>query len=67
MNALTDLERYFRYIPKRKRAAVKDFYHDQDGYWIILSPGWKVRDYAADGVIHEDTLRELLTVFKRVY
>ena len=55
-----------RYIPKRKRAAVRDIFHDSDGYWIFLAPGWKVYQYAAEGVIHEDTIKELLEVFKRV-
>lgn len=54
-------------IPKRKRAAIREIYHDEDGYWIYLSPGWKVRDYYADTVIHEDTVKELLEVFKRVH
>ena len=55
-----------RYIPKRKRAAILGIWHDSDGYWIMLSPGWKVERYFAEKTIHEDTIKELLEVFKRV-
>ena len=65
-----DWDLYHKYvghgIPKRKRSAIKDFYHDSDGYWLVLSHGWKVYQYAAEGVIHEDTIKEVLEVFKRV-
>lgn len=61
-----DWELYFRYIPKRKRAAVREIYHDEDGYWIHLNPGWRVKDYYAEQTIHEDTIKALLEVFKRV-
>ena len=55
-----------RYIPKRKRAAIYDIWRDEDGYWIMLNTGWKVEGYFAEQTIHEDTIKELLEVFKRV-
>lgn len=34
-----------RMIPKRKQAAIREIYEDQDGFWIILNEGWN-----ADGM-----------------
>lgn len=48
-----------RYVPKSKQAAIYDAYKDQDGYWIVLVPGYKLENYYADRVIHEDTIAAL--------
>jgi hypothetical protein len=45
---------------------VRDAYHDEDGYWIHLNPGWRVKDYFAEQTIHEDTISELREVIKRI-
>ena len=55
-----------KYVPKCKRAAIRDAYHDEDGYWIHLNPGWRVKDYFAEQTIHEDTIAELREVIKRI-
>jgi len=47
-----------RYIPKRFHEAVKDSYHDSDGYWVILKDGW-IDGVMYSHVIHTDTTAEL--------
>lgn len=52
------------YIPTHFRKSIKDFYKDQDGYWLILD---KNGEYilADDGhTIHEDTIKDILFVLK---
>lgn len=43
-----------RMIPKSKKAAIREIYEDQDGFWIILNEGWNAdgMDYDCH-VIHE--------------
>lgn len=49
-----------RYIPKSKRTAVRDYYKDEDGYWICLNPGWEASNTDAGcRTIHEDTITDL--------
>ena len=47
-----------KYIPKRFHNAVRDAYHDDDGYWICLKDGW-VDGIMGSHVIHTDTISEL--------
>ena len=60
------MKKIIDYIPKKKQEAIKDAYHDEDGYWITLKDGWKVKDYFAEHVIHEDTLTEIRSVVKNI-
>lgn len=53
-------------IPKKYRAAVKDIYRDEDGYWCTLNPGYHLVDYYGERTIHEDTYREFMKVFKLI-
>lgn len=49
-----------RYIPRRKQAAVRDCYRDDDGYWICLHEGWEASNTDAGcRTIHEDNIRDL--------
>lgn len=53
-------ENILKYVPKSKRVAVKDAYHDDDGYWIVLNKGYTAsRTDAHCHVIKEDTISEL--------
>ena len=45
------------YIPKKYKKIVHDFYHDEDGYWLIVKEGWHVEDNAR--TVHQDTLKEV--------
>lgn len=47
-----------KYVPKKHRAAVRDIYHDSDGYWICLNSGW-IDGINGTHVIHTDTVAEL--------
>lgn len=49
-----------KYVPKSKQDAIKEAYHDSDGYWIILNEGYHASriDYGAR-TISQDTLSEL--------
>lgn len=47
------------YIPKSKRAGIRDCYKDEDGYWICLQPGWEASRSCAPHTIHEDTIADL--------
>ena len=58
-------QRIMRYVPKQKRAAVRDCYRDEDGYWICLNAGWVA---GPDGcrTIHEDSIRDLREAIKGI-
>lgn len=47
-----------KYVPKRFHEAVRDAYHDDDGYWVCLKDGW-VDGIMGTHVIHTDTISEL--------
>lgn len=47
-----------KYVPKKFRPAVRDMYHDCDGYWLCLNAGW-VDGINGTHVIHTDTIAEL--------
>lgn len=59
MKALMD------YIPKGKRHWVEAFWHDSDGYWLVVGEAYWC-DYMDCHTIHEDTIKEVLQVFKSV-
>lgn len=44
------------YIPKKYKNAVREFYKDSRGYWLILNDGYILEDYYGAHVIHEDTI-----------
>lgn len=49
-----------KYVPKSKRAAVREVYHDSDGYWICLNPGYHAsRTDTGCRTIHEDYISDL--------
>lgn len=54
-------------VPKKYHIAIKDAYHDDDGYWVIIGcdSGWKLEGYLAEYTVHEDTWREVLVVVKQ--
>ena len=49
-------------IPKKYHSSIRDFYKDEDGWWMILKQdGQYVLDgYCAEYTIHEDTKAEVL-------
>ena len=53
-------------IPKQYQKAVRDAYHDDDGYWVCLREGWHIEGYFAERTIHEDTLAQVKDVGKRI-
>ena len=46
-------------IPKKYQDRIKEIYHDEDGYWVILNKGWFCEDYGLH-TIHEDTQQDIL-------
>lgn len=53
-------------IPRKARVAVRDAWHDDDGYWVTIKDGWHVEYYFAEHTIHEDTLTEIKEVAKNI-
>lgn len=51
-------EKIMRYIPKRLKCAIREAYHDSDGYWIMLNENYLDVNWGTH-VIHEDTINEL--------
>lgn len=48
------------YVPKSKQAAIRDAYHDDDGYWLCLKEGWEATRMDSEcHTIHEDTILQL--------
>lgn len=54
------------YIPKRALPAIRDAWHDDDGYWVMIREGWHIEGYFAEHTIHEDTLAEVKRVAKNI-
>ena len=53
-------------IPSQYKHRVKDFYKDEDGYWIVLDKSWKCpSNYPGEKTIHEDTEKEAITILKK--
>ncbi len=51
-------EAIMKYVPKRLINAVKEAYHDSDGYWIYLANGYE-DTHMNSHVIHGYTIHEL--------
>lgn len=56
------------YIPKKYRPYIMDFYKDGEDntYWLSLKCDGKYHfeDYVAEYTIHEDTIMDVLRVFR---
>lgn len=65
---MTQQERINKYIPKKYRDYVYEFYKDEDGWWIAITDdcGYWFDDcgYGTETIIHEDTLVEAVKEFK---
>ena len=48
---------YIDRLPKQYRESVRDFYKDDDGWWICLKENglYEFEGYASQYTIHEDT------------
>lgn len=59
-------EKLFNQIAKKYQPAIKDIYHDEDGYWCVLScEGEYILDgYDSEYTIHEDTMREVKQILR---
>ena len=59
-------EKLFNQIAKKYQPAVKDIYHDEDGYWLELDPKGEyiLEGYYCDYSIHEDTMKEVKQVLR---
>lgn len=57
------------YIPKKYKPHIMDFYKDKEDntYWLSLKCGGKYHfeGYFAEYTIHEDTITEVLRVFRQ--
>lgn len=53
-------DRIMKYVPKSKKAAVKDCWKDSDGYWITLHDGYEFSNLDAGArAVSRDTISEL--------
>ena len=53
-------KRILKYIPKSKHSAIRECFHDEDGYWIFLNEGWNADRMDSEcRVIGEDTIQQL--------
>lgn len=57
------------YIPKKYRSCIADFYKDNEDltYWLSLKSDGKyhLEGYFAEYTIHENTITEVLQVFRQ--
>lgn len=60
------MNRYIEKLPKECRSSVRDFYKDDDGWWISLdhNGAYEFTGSNAQYTIHEDTLKEALAEFR---
>ncbi len=54
-----------KYIPKKYRNTVEDFYKDMDGCWLNLKEGYISADNEATS-IHEDTIKDVKYKLKTI-
>ncbi|MGW7813681.1 hypothetical protein BU104_12530 [Staphylococcus xylosus] len=54
-----------KYIPKKYRNTVEDFYKDMDGCWLNLKEGYISADNEATS-IHEDTIKDVKSKLKTI-
>lgn len=57
---------YIDRLPKQYRDSVRDFYKDDDGWWICLKENglYEFEGYASQYTIHEDTQLEAIRQFR---
>lgn len=53
-------------LTKNQQEKCQDVYKDQDGYWAMLKPEYRLVGYFSDRIIHEDTLKEFKECFKHI-
>lgn len=55
-----------KYVPKKYHSSIKDFYKDDDGYWLCLKADgdYILKDYLSEYTIHENTIKEIMTAFR---
>lgn len=53
-------------IPKKYQHTIEEWYHDSDGYWVKLKPGY-IDGGTGTGWIHEDTQKRTLEAIREVY
>lgn len=58
-------ERIMKYVPKRLKEAVREAYHDSDGYWICLTDDYE-DTHMNTHVIHGETIQQLREDLKNV-
>lgn len=65
---MTGDAKYLQLVPMHilNAGAIRDAYHDEDGYWMYLADGWKLKGYFSDHVIHEDTVAQLRKTIKLI-
>lgn len=51
-------EKIMKYVPKRLVGAIREAYHDSDGYWIMLEDDYMDTHMNAH-VIHGETINQL--------
>lgn len=61
------MNKYIERLPKEYRVFIKDFYKDDDGWWISLycNGDYEFVGSHAQYTMHEDTLNEVLAEFRR--
>lgn len=53
-------------IPENYKSRVKSCWYDEDGVWIVLTKNWRCPDgYVGEKCIHEDTIRDAITILKK--
>lgn len=61
------MNKHIAKLPKQYRESIRDFYKDDDGWWICLYERglYYLDGYASQYTIHEDTQSEALTQFRQ--
>ena len=53
-------------LTKTQMEKCNDIYHDEDGYWAILKPEYRLEDYYGERTIHEDDKKSFNDAFRYV-
>ena len=60
-------DKLMRYVPKKKRPAIKEIYKDSDGYWVTLKHGYTFTSLGDDcRVVSQDKISELFEHFRSI-
>lgn len=61
------MNKHIEKLPKQYRESIRDFYKDDDGWWICLSEQglYYLDGYVSQYTIHEDTQAEALAQFRQ--